>query len=799
MNLPKQILVLSVALLHFASGFAEDEFVEIKAGFPEEFPPHYSLSGSGKAQGFAVDLLNAIAREANLSIDYIPYSSWSDAHTALKQGEIDVIPNMGIIEERKSFADFTSPIETFNVSVFVRSGSFNTIADLKGKRIGVIQKNIGVKLIKQYKEIDGKLFDNFSAALFEVISGNIDGVIYPDPVAWKVIQKAGLEDKFSVIRPPLIEIKRGVAVGKGKEALYQRLEAAVQHLEGSDRYEQLYLKWFAKTPEYWTGNRVFMAVVAISAVLIVMLLLAWFWRYQSLIKLNAELQQANRYLEEADREVEKGARLLKETEQIGKIGSWELDLVTNHLTWSDQVFHIFEIDQTRFDASYEGFLNAIHPDDRALVNATYTESVENRTPYEIEHRLRMVDGSIKWVLERGISEYSEQGEPLLSRGMVQDITQQVQADRELRQAMEIKDEFLASMSHELRTPLTAILGYCDMLLEEQNGPEHIHYLKSIRSAGKGQLALVNDILDMSKIDSGKFTIEENAYDLPSLLQELEQMFRIRADDAGLSLSVVQKNREPFLLVGDSQRIGQVLINLIGNAIKFTEEGSVTLTTHVEEGKIFFTVEDSGIGMSPEVLDRLFSRFEQADGSISRRFGGSGLGLYISLNLAELMGGTIDVSSREGVGSIFQLILPYKSSDISEQDSGGSSQQKAVLEKRLSGHILLAEDTLMIQQLEKRILEKMGLQVTVANNGVEAVELATTQPFDVILMDMQMPQMDGIDACHELRTRGIRTPVIAVTANVMQKHRDAFSEAGCDGFIGKPINNGDLEKLLKKYL
>ena len=214
-------------------------------------------------------------------------------------------------------------------------------------------------------------------------------------------------------------------------------------------------------------------------------------------------------------------------------------------------------------------------------------------------------------------------------------TEKLRVEKELIKATSAaKDEFLATMSHELRTPLTSIIGNSEHLLEDclcgQDNPDEgelEEILKMIASAGRNQLALVNDILDMSKIESGKFTIEEHPYHLSSLLKGIENMFIARARDVGIEFRIIPRNEEGFLLIGDDQRITQILTNLIGNAIKFTSKGWVTLTTHTDEDRLFFTVKDTGIGMSPETLDKLFSRFEQADGSISRQFGGTGLGLY----------------------------------------------------------------------------------------------------------------------------------------------------------------------------
>ncbi len=410
-----------------------------------------------------------------------------------------------------------------------------------------------------------------------------------------------------------------------------------------------------------------------------------------------------------------------------------------------------------------------------------------------------------WVQATIVPFFNDAGEIERYISIRTDITDRMKTEAALETAIKAKDEFLATMSHELRTPLTSIIGNGEYLLEgdqckrAHNEGESCDILRSITSAGKLQLALVNDILDMSKIESGKFSIEPYPYNLAFLLKDLKRMFESQAQDKGLTFKIEQKNHEEYLLIGDGQRIGQILINLISNALKFTEQGGVSLTTHIEGEKLYFTIKDSGIGMPPEVMERLFTRFEQADGSISRRFGGSGLGLYISMNLAELMKGNIEVSSREGKGSTFQLILPYSCSDLPERREQELEQRKSVLEKQLSGHVLVAEDTPLLQQLERRTLEKMGLEVTVAKNGREAVALAERHSFDAILMDMQMPEMDGIEATQILRAKGITIPIFALTANVMEKHRKQFTEAGCDAFVGKPIDKDELKRLLVKHL
>lgn len=361
-----------------------------------------------------------------------------------------------------------------------------------------------------------------------------------------------------------------------------------------------------------------------------------------------------------------------------------------------------------------------------------------------------------------------------------------------------KDEFLAAMSHELRTPLTSIIGNSEILSASNLSHEQMDLLGSVKSSAEQLLSLVNDILDLSKIQAGKFEIEITPFDLAALLDEVRGMFKVKGERSRVTF-VVEQDIEPQVLIwGDQCRTKQILLNLLSNAFKFTESGEVVLRCWREQERLCFSVSDSGIGMSAEVLSRLFRPFEQADQSISRRFGGTGLGLHISHSLVEMMAGEMSVTSSEGDGSTFTLQLPYKESELPIQKSA-EGEKESQLSAMFKGEVLVVEDTPELQLLEQRILGSMGVNVSLAEDGEKALSLVLEQGFDLILMDMQMPVMDGIEATERLRQLGVETPIIGVTANVMQKHQDLFYEAGADAFLGKPIDKSALHKVLSNYL
>ncbi len=387
------------------------------------------------------------------------------------------------------------------------------------------------------------------------------------------------------------------------------------------------------------------------------------------------------------------------------------------------------------------------------------------------------------------------------------------AQREARVAAEqanaAKSEFLANMSHEIRTPMTAILGYADLLLEQEDVAERRTSVETIRRNGRHLLTLINDILDLSKIEAGKMTVETVAFAPSTLLREVGELLEPRAASRGIRLEVVEETELPAAVASDPTKIRQILTNLVGNAIKFTSEGSVTVRASHEpidakSARVTFAVEDTGIGLTSEQAANLFSAFTQADTSTTRRFGGTGLGLAISRHMSELLGGTIEVESEHGKGSTFTANM------VVSLDTAGLAGERSRLNLsgdgtsgKLDARVLLAEDGRDNQRLIAFVLKKIGATVVVANDGREAVDMAleaqdADDPFDVILMDMQMPVLDGYSATAELRAQRYVGPIIALTANAMEGDRDRCLHAGCDDYTTKPIKRAELVHLVRTY-
>ncbi len=385
-------------------------------------------------------------------------------------------------------------------------------------------------------------------------------------------------------------------------------------------------------------------------------------------------------------------------------------------------------------------------------------------------------------------------------------------------ATRAKSEFLANASHELRTPLTAILGFADLLYSDVSDEQREEYVQTIRRNGRMLLEMVNDVLDLSKLEAGKMTIELLACSPFEIVQELISLMEIRAEQSDLRLMIDYRFPIPETIQADPVRLRQILLNLIGNAIKFTEDGEVRITLAFARPsdsapRMLFEVSDTGVGIDPEAVERLFDPFSQADASTTRRFGGTGLGLAISERLATMLGGRIDVTSTLGEGSTFALSLdPGPLEDVpmltqppaSAYREGEPESELNARRERLHGRVLLAEDGPDNQRLISFILKKSGLQVDLAENGKIAVEyaqrsIAEGEPYDLILMDMQMPEMDGYEATRHLRQSGWEGPVIALTAHAMTGDRTKCLEAGCDDYLTKPIDHKAFFRVVGHYL
>ncbi len=403
-----------------------------------------------------------------------------------------------------------------------------------------------------------------------------------------------------------------------------------------------------------------------------------------------------------------------------------------------------------------------------------------------------------------------------------DVTDRIAYETELRKARgeavkasEAKSEFLANMSHEIRTPLTAILGCTDAIIPTVNDPQVLEAIHVIRHQGQLLLGIVNDILDLSKIEAGRLTLIKEPTSIVSIVADVCSTMRPSAVDKGVELNVKFGQQIPESVESDPLRLRQILANLVSNAIKFTDQGEVVLDVQCETTKqqvnLLITVKDTGVGIASDQLQAIFQAFTQAHGILNRRVGGTGLGLTICQRLTDMLGGSIQVQSQVGKGSQFQIRLPVGSLDrVRLLPSADLTSQSAHLHPysikptRLRGSILIAEDTRSIQFTLRRMLSGIVDELTIVGTGLEAIrEMASAQarghPYDLVLMDIQMPELDGYAATKHLRNEGYSQPIIALTAGAMEGERDRCLQAGCTDYLAKPIHWEKLRSILQQYL
>ena len=514
----------------------------------------------------------------------------------------------------------------------------------------------------------------------------------------------------------------------------------------------------------------------------------------------------------ARRKLEETSNLLQLAQHAAGAGTWELDLRTNRIAWSAESALLHGIQAPHgYSLSAREWLDLVDRRDGEAALAAASRAAEARASFTIEFRVLGAGGAVRWLNGIGRAIYDAEGVPVRVIGLNIDVTARKAAEAELvrataaaeaargeaERASAAKSDFLATMSHEIRTPLNGVLGYADLLVEElEPGTVARLHAERIRGAGASLLTVVNDVLDFSKIEAGQIDLAAEPFVLEDLLDQAVAITRTGADHKGLSLAVQADAGLPPRLVGDADRLRQVLMNLLNNAVKFTDTGRVTLIAERVPGAeaghalLRFAVADTGIGIPEAKRHKLFERFSQVDGSIQREYGGTGLGLAICRQLVDLMGGKIGVESAEGRGSRFWFTVPLPVAQAPAAVAAPAAAEAVYTSRR----ILLVEDTPLNRDLALAVLAAAGHRVEAVGSGSEAIEAVQAAPYDLVLMDVQMPGMDGMTATRYIRALAhpaADLPIVAMTASVRPRQVLAFHEAGMTDHIGKPFKRADL--------
>ncbi|MBI1208619.1 MAG: response regulator [Azospirillum sp.] len=506
---------------------------------------------------------------------------------------------------------------------------------------------------------------------------------------------------------------------------------------------------------------------------------------------------------------------LAEAQRIAGIGKWDWDLANEAMSWSDEGSRICGL-PPRQAIAFGTFLDKVHPEDRERVTAAFRQAADQRGPISLEHRVVGADGAVRVVAGRGESVEDASGVRLT--GTVTDITERHHIEGELRAAKDAaerasssKSAFLAMISHELRTPMNGLLGTLSLLGETELRPEQRRLLDTARTSGEALLTILNEILDLAKMEAGRIDLEPVTFDPATLLSSIVELCRPEARRKTLRMVAEVDPAVPARVVADDGRIRQMLVNLLSNALKFTAQGmvSIRLAGQLQAPDRFqleAVVSDSGIGIPTERHKDVFTEFAQLAPSDRRRAGGTGLGLAITRRLAEAMGGTVGFSSEEGIGSRFWFSIPVIPSvgrpapapPDPQARNGAPATAAPAASRRID--VLIAEDNATNQLVLKLMLEKLGCRVDLANNGLEALDAVARRPYHLVLMDISMPDLDGLDATRLIRAMGgplACTPIVAVTASAMRDDQIRCLDAGMDGCLTKPVRRDQLLKVLER--
>ncbi len=506
--------------------------------------------------------------------------------------------------------------------------------------------------------------------------------------------------------------------------------------------------------------------------------------------------------------LQENEKRLIETQQIAGLGTWEYDLANKKVSWSPETFKIFELKSSENSPDFGKFIRLIYKENRIKFINAVREAIDSGKEYEIEIRIKLHDGSIRYTYSKGRPIYVKKKVVKLL-GAVLDITERKNFENELKKEKEkaeasakAKELFLANTSHEIRTPMNAIIGIIELLKKTSLSEDQLDYLGIIESSSDNLLYILNDILDVSKIESGKLEFEQTGFRMKEVIKNVlkTSIYKARAKHLELSCNVGTKH-DDLILLGDPVRLNQILLNLVNNAIKFTEKGHVIIDVTSKSKadnqlRLKFHVIDTGIGIPEEKQQQIFEDFEQADTSTTRKYGGTGLGLSISRKLIEMMGGKLKVQSIVGKGSTFSFELNFRrGSHLDLQDSKIGQEYNIKKLKLSDKSILIVEDQEFNLLIVRQILEPYGCRIDNAFNGKEAIKKFTDNNYDLILMDIQMPVMDGIETTRFIRDHmpypksGI--PIIALTAHAIKGDREKYLNLGMNNYLSKPFQAREL--------
>jgi PAS domain S-box-containing protein len=762
----------------------------------EKIAPVIFREGSLPA-GLAVDLVRALQEHMSQPVE-IRAMDWKQAQTLVAQGRADALIQINSTPERAKIYDFSEPFLESHFSIFVRSNQtgISGVASLRGLRVGVESGGLPQQILGRDAGISLKVIPNFPEGFRMLEAGTIDAVVVDFRVGSYVLATEHISN-IKTAGEPIASSYSSIAVRKGNTTLLAEINSALREIRADGTYQRIIASWAPTEGVFETqeqiSERMFLATIV---ALLILLAIAVAWAVTLLRQMKRK-----RVAEEALRVSERKLALHLQQNLLGVI---ETDMVPRVVEWNPAAEAIFGY--SREEAIGRTAAELLVPESGLERMESIKHDLLSGKGGRFEtNECRTKDGRIilcEWV-NTPLTDDSGQITGVMC--LVRDVTEQrrVEQARVAEEAAEAagiaKSVFLANMSHEIRTPMNAILGFSQIMKRDKGlSARQLRQLDIISSSGEHLLALVNDVLEMSKVEAGRIAVNRAAFDLHAMIEEMETLFGLRTQAKGIEWSVACAPDLPRFVITDPNKLRQVLVNLLGNAVKFTDAGKVELRVGVVRetgGELRLTVQvaDTGCGIEPEDMDKLFRFFEQVQVSHAAETG-TGLGLAISREFVRLLGGEITVESSVGVGSTFRFEIPIEEAAAEETPSAPSeSRVVGLYPDEPSYRVLVADDAPDNRELLVQLLQPIGFTVREASNGQEALRAFEEWRPQLILMDMRMPVMDGYEATRRIRSTpaGSDVAIIGVTASALGEMAQGVFDAGVDEFVVKPIREGEV--------
>ena len=772
----------------------------VTIGVNPDLSPFEFIDHRGDYSGMTSDFIRLISQRTGLEIEVQKNLSWPDIIENAKAGKIDLLPAVLRSADKEAYLNFIPRHIKYPMAIVGRKDSepIHNSDEFNDKKIIIIKNEIDEnKLIRNHPGIKIITVSNIGQALQMISSGEADAMLANIPGITHNISKQG-NTNLRIYGISEYEYSLYIGVTKSKPILSRILAKAINSITDADK-NTIKHRWVQVEHPHDLG---IINLVLIGAVSLFFLIIMSLWNR----RLSLEIKRRK----ESEHELTRSEKQFRELFENNKAVELIINPLSNKITAANNAALNF------YGYSENVFLQLTLADITVYSSRDFESSNDSTSSFDttkLYYRHQLHDGKIRDVeIHSGPIKWNGQQ---LNYLIIHDITDRIKAEKALiaaksdaEQATRVKSDFLANMSHEIRTPMNSVLGMTELLQDSALNSEQKELLNILQHSSKTLISVINDILDFSKLEANKMTAEKVAFQLKPFIQELSDSFKLSASEKDIQLIIKMAANTDVVVFSDSTKLHQILSNLVSNAIKFTHSGSITIevlqTELYEDTSLFqFKVIDTGIGLNQNAIPTLFESFTQAEKSTTRQYGGTGLGLAICKKLVQLLEGNIQVRSKHGHGSTFTVGIPIEYKYLSEQEKEQRLAEKISLTiespKILSGHILVAEDIKPNQILIQKMLSKFGLSCDISENGQQAINMAKTNNYNLILMDSQMPVMDGYSATKQIRAFNLNIPIIALTANTSaEDHRKAIL-CGMNEVLTKPLSLSDLSKLLNRWL